>query len=223
MTFLCALAAVEVEVEDAVDALHVHRQPFEPVGQLARDRRAFEARDLLEVGELRHLHAVAPAFPAQPPGAERRRFPVVLDEADVVELGIDADGVERLEIEVLDVVGRRLQDHLELVVVLQAVGVLAVAAVLRPARGLHIGRVPRLRPERAQAWSRDGRCRRRPPCRRAAGSRSRSPPNSAAAPGSIPGTSAPGACGREDRCSWVPEGAMQAGERRSARIRPDIG
>jgi hypothetical protein len=55
-----------------------------------------------------------------------------------------------LEIEVLQVGGRRLQDHLELVIVLQPVGVLAVAAVLGPARGLHIGRVPRLRAERAQ-------------------------------------------------------------------------
>ena len=54
------------------------------------------------------------------------------------------------EVEVLDVGRRRLQDHLELVVVLQPVRVLAVAAVLRPARGLHVGGVPRLRPERAQ-------------------------------------------------------------------------
>ena len=77
-------------------------------------------------------------------------LPVVLDEADVVQRRIDADGVERLQIEVLQVRRVRLQDHLELVVVLQAVGVLAVAAVLRPARGLHIGGVPRLRPERAQ-------------------------------------------------------------------------
>ena len=45
---------------------------------------------------------------------------------------------------------RRLQDHLELVVVLQPVRVLAVAPVLGPARGLHIGGVPGLRPERAQ-------------------------------------------------------------------------
>jgi hypothetical protein len=67
-----------------------------------------------------------------------------------VELGIDADGIERLEIEVLDVVGRRLEDDLELIVVLQPVGVLAVAAVLRPARGLHIRGVPGVRPERAQ-------------------------------------------------------------------------
>ena len=150
MTLLVAVAAVEVEVVDAVDALHIHREPLEPVGQFARDRRAFEAGDLLEVGELRHFHAVAPAFPAEPPGAERRAFPVVLDEADVVQLRIDADRGERLQIEVLQVRRRRLQDHLELVVVLQPVGVLAVAAVLGPARRLHIGRVPRLRPERAQ-------------------------------------------------------------------------
>ena len=150
MTFVGAVAAVEVEVVDALDALHIHRQALEPVGELAGDRRAFEARDLLEVGELRHFHAVAPAFPAEAPGAERRALPVVLDEADVVQLRIDADGVERLEIELLDVRRRRLQDHLELVIVLQPVRVLAVAAVLRPARGLHVGRVPRLRPERAQ-------------------------------------------------------------------------
>ena len=150
MTFCVALAAVEIEIEDVVDALHIHRQPLEPVGQFARDRRAFEAGDLLEIGELRHLHAVAPAFPAEPPGAERRAFPVVLDEADVVELRIDADRVERVEIEVLQVGRRRLQDHLELIVVLQPVRVLAVAAVLRPARGLHIGGIPGLRAERAQ-------------------------------------------------------------------------
>ena len=54
------------------------------------------------------------------------------------------------EIELLQVRRRRLQDDLELVVVLQPVRVLAVAAVLRPARGLHIGGLPRLRPQRAQ-------------------------------------------------------------------------
>jgi len=67
-----------------------------------------------------------------------------------MELGIDADRVERLEIEVLDVVRRRLQDHLELVVMLQPVGVLAVAAVLGPARGLHVSGVPGSGPECAQ-------------------------------------------------------------------------
>ena len=38
---------VELEVEHIVDALDVHRQPLEPVGQLAGDRPAFEPADLL--------------------------------------------------------------------------------------------------------------------------------------------------------------------------------
>src|SRR5712691_4015965 len=33
---------------------------------------------------------------------------------------------------------------------LQAIGIFAVAAILGPSRGLHVGRVPRLRPDRAQ-------------------------------------------------------------------------
>ena len=151
---LVVAAAVEVEIVDALDALHVHRQPLEPVSELARDRRAFEAGDLLEIGELRDLHAVAPAFPAEPPGAERRALPVVLDKADVVDRRVDADDLQRIEVEILDVGRRRLQDHLELVVVLQPVGVLAVAAVFGPARGLHIGGVPGLGPERAQRGGR---------------------------------------------------------------------
>src|SRR6185295_2893163 len=119
--------------------------------QLTRNRRAFEARDLLEIGELRHLHAVAPALPAESPRAERRAFPIVLDETDVVRFLIDADPGERLQIKLLNVSRRRLQDRLELVIVLQPVRVLAVATVLRTARGLHVSGLPRLRPERAQS------------------------------------------------------------------------
>ena len=80
-------AAVERQVEHAVDALHVHGEALEAIGDLGRDGLAVEAADLLEVGELRHLHAVAPHLPAEAPGAERRALPVVLDEADVVQLG----------------------------------------------------------------------------------------------------------------------------------------
>ena len=67
---------------------------------------------------------------------------------------VDADAAEALQVEVLEVRRRRLHDHLELVVVLQPVGVLAVAAVLGPARGLHVGRVPGLGAERAQGGGR---------------------------------------------------------------------
>src|SRR5262245_11131937 len=63
-------AAVEVEIEHAVDALHVHGEPLQSIGDLARHWRAVEAADLLEIGELRHLHTVAPHLPAEPPGAQ---------------------------------------------------------------------------------------------------------------------------------------------------------
>ena len=56
----------------------------------------------------------------------------------------------RVQIELLHILRRRLQDHLKLVIVLQPVGVLAIAAILGPARGLHIGGVPGPRPQRAQ-------------------------------------------------------------------------
>src|SRR5579871_4564262 len=147
---LVAVAAVEIEVVDTVDALHIHRKPFETVSELARNRRAFDTSDLLEVGELRDLHPVAPAFPSEPPRAERWAFPVVFDKADVVQARIDADGGERLQIKLLQVRRRWLHDDLELVIVLQAVGVFAITAVLRPPRRLHISGVPSLRPQRPQ-------------------------------------------------------------------------
>ena len=67
---------------------------------------------------------------------------------------VDADGIERAEIALENIGRRRLQDRLELVVVLQPVGVLAVAAILRPARRLHVGSIPRLRSQRAQGRGR---------------------------------------------------------------------
>ncbi len=53
----------------------------------------------------------------------------------------------------------RLQDHLELVVVLHAVGVFAVTAVGGPAGGLDVRRFPRLRAENAKKRGRmEGPC-----------------------------------------------------------------
>ena len=63
---------------------------------------------------------------------------------------VDADRGEAAEIELLQVGRARLQDHLILVIMLEPVGVLAVAAVGRAAAGLDEGGVPRLGPERAQ-------------------------------------------------------------------------
>ena len=165
-----------LEVVDAVDALQHHRDPLEPVGQLRGNRRQLDAAGLLEVGELRDLHAVEQHLPADAPRAERRRLPVVLLEADVVLPRVDAARLEAVEIELLHLVGRRLEDHLELVVLEQPIRVLAEAAVGRPPRRLHVGDVPVRGPEHAQERLRDAWCRRRPRRRAAAAARSRATP-----------------------------------------------
>ena len=51
----------------------------------------------------------------------------------------------------MDIGGSRLEGDLELVIVLQAVGVVAVAAVFGAAAGLDVGGKPRFWAERAQA------------------------------------------------------------------------
>jgi hypothetical protein len=113
-------------------------------------RVAVETADLLKIGELGDLHAVAPDLPAEAPGAQGRALPIVLDETQVVHGRVDAQGVEALEVEFLEVVRRWLDDDLELIEVLHAVGIVAVAPIGRPPRRLHIGRLPGLAPKGAE-------------------------------------------------------------------------
>src|SRR5438876_170451 len=140
----------EHQIVDVIDALQVHRDALEAVGQLGGDGPALEPAGLLEIGELRHLHPVAPHFPAQAPGAQRRRLPVVLDEAQVVVAGGDADGAQRPEVLLLHILGARLQDHLVLVVLVEAIGILAEPSVGGAPGRLDVGHVPGLRTEHAQ-------------------------------------------------------------------------
>ena len=63
---------------------------------------------------------------------------------------IDADGFQAAQVLIDDVVGRRLQDHLQLLVLVQAIRIFAVAAVGGAAAGLHVGDAIRLRPQHAQ-------------------------------------------------------------------------
>ena len=144
------------QVIDVVHALQIHGQALKAVGDLTGGRFAVNAADLLEVGELRHFHTVEPDFPAQTPGAQRRVFPVVFDKPDVVLLQIKAQRFERTQVQLQNVGRGRLQHHLVLVVMLQSIGVLAIATVFRAAAGLHIGGLPGLGANGAQKGSRVG-------------------------------------------------------------------
>jgi len=63
---------------------------------------------------------------------------------------LDAARLEALQVDLLHLVGRRLEDHLELVVLEEPVGVLAEPPVVGPARRLDVGDVPVARAEDAQ-------------------------------------------------------------------------
>ena len=78
-----------------------HRDPFEPIGQFRRNRGQLETAGLLKVGELRNFQTVEHHLPADTPGAQRRRFPVVFLEADVVLPRVDPACFEAFEIELL--------------------------------------------------------------------------------------------------------------------------
>jgi len=67
-----------------------------------------------------------------------------------VQRGVNADRCEAREIKILTFRWCRLQDHLKLIEMLQPVGVFAVAAIGRSARGLYIGGAPRFGSESAQ-------------------------------------------------------------------------
>ncbi|KPW22529.1 Uncharacterized protein ALO83_04865 [Pseudomonas cannabina pv. alisalensis] len=138
------------QIVDRVHALLVHRQTLEAVSDFAGDRVALQAADLLEVGELRDFHAVEPDFPAQPPGAQSRRFPVVFDKTHVMHQRIEADVFERAQVQFLEVVRVRLENHLKLVVMLQAVRILAVTAVSRATAWLYVSGIPGFRAYGAQ-------------------------------------------------------------------------
>ena len=57
---------------DVLDALDIHRKTFQPVRDFHCRRRHVDAAHLLEISELRNLHAVEPNFPSETPRAQRR-------------------------------------------------------------------------------------------------------------------------------------------------------
>jgi len=152
-------ARAVVHLPHTVLPLQRQGDAVEAIGDLDRDGVEVEAAGLLEVGVLGDLLPVEPHLPAQPPRAEGRRLPVVLDKADVVLARVDADGLQALQVEFDRVAGVGLQDDLQLVVLLHPVGVLAEAAVVGADARLDVDDVPRLRAEDAQDGGRVHRAR----------------------------------------------------------------
>ncbi len=142
--------AVPVDVPDGADVLKEHNDALEAVGQLHGDRIEGKTAGLLEVGVLGDLEPVEPHLPAEAPGAESGTLPVILDEADVVLVTADAQGVEALQVDLLGVAGIGLQDDLKLGVHLHAVGVVAETAVVGAVGRLDVGDVPGLRAQDAE-------------------------------------------------------------------------
>src|SRR6516162_1391549 len=148
-----------LEIEDAVDALQHLGDALQPVGELRGDWRELQTARLLEVGKLRDLLAVEHHLPSDAPCAERRRLPVVFLEPDVVLSRVDSARFEAFEVHLLDIVGGGLEDDLKLIVLEEAVRVLAEAPVGRPAGRLDVGDIPVRRTQHAEKRLRVHRAR----------------------------------------------------------------
>src|ERR1700688_1709645 len=94
------------EIVDARNALEKGTDALESIGQLDEDWIKVDSAALLEIGELRNLQPIQQYLPADAPGAQRRRFPVVFLEANIMLFQCDAHGSEALEVKILDVAWR---------------------------------------------------------------------------------------------------------------------
>ena len=138
------------QIPRGFDVVQTDQDAFKPIGDLDRHGIERHAAHLLEIRELRDLLPIQPDFPTQSPGRDGRLFPVVLHKADVVLARINADGFERVEIDLLRVPRVRFEDDLELIMQLKAIRVLAVTPIIGSHRRFDIRHVPRLGAEHAQ-------------------------------------------------------------------------
>jgi len=95
-------------VVDRIHILQKPRDPLQPIRNLAADRVKIHPAALLKVSELRNLQPIEHHLPAHAPRAARRPLPVVFFKFQVVVLQVDAHGLERLEIQLLHVLGRNI-------------------------------------------------------------------------------------------------------------------
>ena len=137
-------------VVNTVDILQECGNALQTVCQLRRNRIQIHASTLLKVGKLRDLQPVQHYLPANSPGPERGRFPIVLFEFDIVLAQINSHRAQRIKIKLLHVFRRRLQDDLELQMFVQPVRILAIAPISGTPRRLDVSHSVRLRPQHPQ-------------------------------------------------------------------------
>ena len=111
--------------------LQRHRNAFQPIGNFNRYRLQIKTAALLKVSKLGDLNTIQPNLPAQSPGADSWLLPVVFHKADVVPGRVNADGLQRFQVNLLRVARIGFEDHLELVELLQPIGVITIASVIR--------------------------------------------------------------------------------------------
>src|ERR1700722_3880964 len=94
--------------DNAIDRIHILQEgsnAFKAISQLGADGVEVETAALLKVSELGNFKAVEHDLPADAPGAAGRPFPVILFKLEVVLAEVDADGLQRFEIQLLHVYG----------------------------------------------------------------------------------------------------------------------
>src|SRR5712664_2384743 len=85
------------QIVNALDALEECADALEAGGEFYGDGVEVDPADLMEVGD---FEAVEQHLPPNAPGAERRGFPVVFFEANVMFLEMDSDSAQALEVEI---------------------------------------------------------------------------------------------------------------------------
>src|SRR5262249_43495733 len=137
-------------VINAVHILKKRSNALQAVSQLCGDWIQIQSPALLKISELGDFQAIQHHLPADAPGAERGSFPVVFFKLDVVFSQINPDGLQGLQVKLLHIFRRWLEDYLKLHMLVEAIGIVTVAAISRTARRLDISDFVRLRPQYAQ-------------------------------------------------------------------------
>ena len=145
---------VPLDILEMAYPLQRHGDPLEAVSDLNRYRVQIYPTALLKVSELGDFYPVQPNLPSEPPCANGRLLPVILHKTDIMLGGVKPQSLQRLQVDFLRVARVGFQDHLELIKLLQPVGIITVAAVIRADGWLNIGNMPWFRTQNAQKGAR---------------------------------------------------------------------